>query len=121
MEAKPFTVYTDHKPLTYALSSTVERSPRQTRQLSFISEFTTDIQYIRGKHNVVADALSRINTVAMPAIDFQKLAADQANSDEIHAYRTAISNLVLQDIPFQRVYLLCDVSQGKPRPVIPRE
>ena len=121
VEAKPFTVYTDHKPLTYALSSTVERSPRQTRQLSFISEFTTDIQYIRGKHNVVADALSRINTVAMPAIDFQKLAADQANSDEIHAYRTAISNLVLQDIPFQGVYLLCDVSQGKPRPVIPRE
>ena len=121
VEAKPFTVYTDHKPLTYALSSTVERSPRQTRQLSFISEFTTDIQYIRGKHNVVADALSRINTVAMPAIDFQKLAADQANSDEIHAYRTAISNLVLQDIPFQGVSLLCDVSQGKPRPVIPRE
>ena len=85
VEAKPFTICADHKPLTYALSSTTERSPRQTRQLTFISEFTTDIQNIRGKHNVVADALFSINNVAMPTIDFQQLAADQANSSEIHA------------------------------------
>ena len=121
VEAKPFTVYTDHKPLTYALSSTAERSPCQTRQLTFISEFTADIQHIRGKHIVVADALSRINNVTMPTIDFQQLAADQENSSEIHAYRTAISDLVLQDIPFHGISLLCDVSLGKPRPVIPRE
>ena len=48
IEAKPFTLYTDHKPLTYALASTAERSPRQARHLSFIAEFTSDIQYIRG-------------------------------------------------------------------------
>ena len=70
---------------------------------------------------MVADALSRINNVTMPTIDFQQLAADQKNSSEIHAYRTAISDLVLQDIPFHGIFFLRDVSQGKPRPVIPRE
>ena len=34
---------------------------RQTYQLAYISEYTTDIQYLQGKANVVADALSRPN------------------------------------------------------------
>ena len=36
------------------------KSGCQTRQLATISEFTTDIQHIDGKDNVVADTLSRI-------------------------------------------------------------
>ena len=40
---------------------------------------------------------------------------------EIKAYRAAITGLVLQDVPFEDTTLLCDVSLGKPRPVIPRE
>ena len=36
VEAKPFTFYTDHKPLVFALTNTAERSPRQARHLSFI-------------------------------------------------------------------------------------
>ena len=121
VEAKPFTLYTDHKPLTFALSNAAERSPRQSRHLSFIAEFTSDIQYIRGKHNVVADALSRINAAMVPSIDFQQLSVDQATSPEIDAYRTAVTSLVLQDVPFHNVTLLCDVSLGKPRPIVPRE
>ena len=58
LEGREFTLYTDHKPLTTAVSSQSDRSPRQTRHLSYISEFTTDIQHVQGKHNVVADALS---------------------------------------------------------------
>ena len=113
-------MYTDHKPLTYALLSASERSPRQARHLSFIAEFTSDIQYIRGKHNVVADALPRIQAVRTPAIDLYQLAVDQTNSEEIEAYRTSITGLELQDVPFQNVSLLCDVSLGKPRPVVSR-
>ena len=64
-----FIFYTDHKPLTSALKSQTDRSPRQTRHLSFIAEFTTDIQRIKGKFNVIADALSRISAVVSSYTD----------------------------------------------------
>ena len=121
VEAKPFTIYTDHKPLVFALTNIAERSPRQARHLSFIAEFTTDIQYIKGKHNKVADTLSRINAATLPLIDFRQLAGDQLSSAEIEAYRTAISSLKLQDVKYHDVTLLCDVSLGKPRPILPQE
>ena len=70
VEGKPFTLYTDHKPLTFALSNNADRSPRQSRHLSFIAEFTSDIRHAKGKFNVVADTLSRINTITEPPIDF---------------------------------------------------
>lgn len=131
LEGRPFTAYTDHKPLTSAISSTTERSPRQTRHLSFISEFTTDIRHVSGKQNVVADALSRIGSaaaappspalIAEPGIDYALLAADQASSEEIAAYRTAITGLTLEDVQYHGTTVLCDVSTGRPRPVVPRE
>ena len=121
IEAKPFTLYTDQKLLTYALASTAERSPRQARHLSFIAEFTSDFQYIRGKHNMVADALSRIHAATIDFIDFHQLAKDQSSSIEIKAYRIAITGLVLQDVPFKDTTLVCNVSLGKPRPVISRQ
>ena len=121
VEGKPFTLYTDHKPLTFALSNNADRSPRQSRHLSFIAEFTSDIRHVKGKFNVVADTLSRINTIAEPPIDFRQLANDQAVSQEIAAYLTSITNLLVQDIPFGDVSLLCDMLLGKPRPVLPKE
>ena len=36
LEGRAFTVYTDHKPLTFALASGTDCSPRQARQLSFL-------------------------------------------------------------------------------------
>ena len=51
VEGRSFVVFTDHKPLTTALASLVERSPRQTRHLSFIAEFTSDIRHVRGGGN----------------------------------------------------------------------
>ena len=44
LEGRKFFVNTDHKPLTYIISSTTERpSPRQTRHMAYIAEFTTNI------------------------------------------------------------------------------
>ena len=55
-----FHILTDHRPLTQALLRKAEPwSPRQTRQLSYISEYTSDVRYIAGPSNTVADALSR--------------------------------------------------------------
>jgi hypothetical protein len=60
MRQRPFQIYTDHKPLTYALSRSSEPwTARQCRHLSYIAEFSSDIRHINGKDNLVADTLSR--------------------------------------------------------------
>ena len=70
LEGRQFTLYTDHRPLVSALfKATPPVSARQQRHLSFLSEYTSDIQHLPGKANVVADMLSRpapsINTVRL--------------------------------------------------------
>jgi cleavage and polyadenylation specificity factor subunit 1 len=60
LEGRRFTIFTDHKPLTYALQRTSDPwSARQARQLSYLAEYTDDIQHIAGEENIVADTLSR--------------------------------------------------------------
>ena len=50
LEGRKFIAFTDHKPLTFSMSKASEPwSARQQRQLSYISEFTTDIRHIQGK------------------------------------------------------------------------
>lgn len=78
-----------------------------------------------GKNNQVADALSHsaINAVLVlaPGIDYSALAAAQRDYDEMLAYRTAISSLILEDIPLGStdITVLCDVSTGQPRHIVP--
>ena len=84
-------------------------SSRQQRHLSFISEFTTDIQHVKGKDNRVADTLSRaITDIAnvQLGIDYRAMARAQQQDAEVQAYRTASSSFQLEDIPFgtQGVY-----------------
>jgi hypothetical protein len=67
LEGRLFTIYTDHKPLTYALARATDPwTARQCRQLSYIAEFTHDIRHIKGADNIVADTLSRPAEI-MPA------------------------------------------------------
>ena len=62
VEGRPFTLYTDHQSLVPSMAKKTEaQTARQSNQLSEISEYTTDIRYLEGKSNVVADALSRPN------------------------------------------------------------
>ena len=76
-----------------------------------------------GKSNTVADALSRnaVISALLPGIDYATLAEAQRADDEIPLYKTAISGLVLEDIPFNShgETILCDISTGQPRPVVP--
>jgi hypothetical protein len=56
LEGRRFTVYSDHKLLNSALEQISEpRTARQQRHLSFIYEFTSNLQHIFRKTNVVAD------------------------------------------------------------------
>lgn len=54
-----FTLYTDHKPLTY-LYNLKDTSGKMLRWRLAIEEFKYEIKYRAGKQNVVADGLSRI-------------------------------------------------------------
>ena len=123
LEARPFTVFVDHKPLTFAMAKVAEPwSARQQRHLAFISEFTTDIRHVSGKDNAVADCLSRVVVGAVHlGLDYTQMAADQASDADIQAYRTAVGGLRLADVPFgdDGTTLLCDVSLALPRPVVP--
>src|SRR5436305_933865 len=55
-----FTIITDHQSLQYFLSQR-NLSPRQSRWQLELSKFDFDIQYIEGKKNLIADALSRLS------------------------------------------------------------
>ena len=43
IEGRQFTLFTDHKPLTFAFSSASDKWYRQRRHLAFVSEFTTNV------------------------------------------------------------------------------
>ena len=132
VEGRSFCVFTDHKPLSGALfSSNREASPRQTRHLCFISEFTTDIRHLSGKQNFVADALSRdvlpdipeieVNASACSFMDFLGLAEAQRSDRETQTLRHSNTALQLRDIQISgtNTTILCDVSKMYPRPVVP--
>ncbi len=128
MSSNPVTIRTDHKPIVQAfVKSSDAWTSRQQRHLSAIAETGCTIEHLPGSLNPVADALSRveiesctINSVVL-GIDYAKMAEAQAADHETAAYRTSISSLRWREIKFGDSTLLCDVSTGKPRPLVPRE
>lgn len=120
LEVQHVTIYTDHKPLLYAFVQRREKlPPSQLNQLSFIGQFTTDIRYIKGEDNVVADAMSRIEAISLEE-DYEALAKSQKEDLELADLRQGDSSLQLSRVavPGTDVSLLCDVSTGKPRPYL---
>ena len=114
LEGRDFYVLTDHKPLQYAFSRNSQQlSPREIRQLDFISQFTTDIRYLPGPENEVADALSRIEVdeISLPRptsdevppvaeIDFERMAFKQGQDSDLQRALTArTTGLCLRRIP----------------------
>ena len=125
LEARHFVAYTDHKPLTFAFAKISDPwSPRQQRHLAAISEYTTDVRHVAGKDNYVADALSRASVNALHAeigVDFAAMAAAQRSCTDMSSYREGVTGLILRDVAFSPSgdTLLCDVSTGRPRPIVP--
>lgn len=131
-EGQPLTVYTDHKALCHAFSKLGKQdkeTPRRTRHLLFISEFTVDIQHISGKDNIVADTLSRseIETIFCPTVlDFEEI-ADAQSVDEYVSQVTqcsdSSSNIKLQKImlPTCNKTIICDISNDVLRPYLPEK
>lgn len=122
LEGRHFILYTDHKPLTFAFKQKLEKaSPRQMRQLDYISQFTTDIRHISGNDNFIADTLSRIEEIEISSpISLEKIAQEQLSDSElIDILRKNKTSLSIKKFKFNNFDIYCDVSQNKLRPFIP--
>ena len=146
LDGRSFTIFTDHKPLTYALSRTTDAwTPKQCRHLSYVAEFTSDIQHVPGAENVVADCLSRpSSSTPLPSsssrpladppgliagassspspavIDWRGIASRQATCSSVQ-HTAASPSLKVVKRHQEGVQLLCDISTGHVRPLIPTE
>ncbi|CAB3380153.1 Hypothetical predicted protein [Cloeon dipterum] len=126
LEARSFCIFTDHKPLTSAFKEEGKnRSPRQIRHLDFISQFSTDIRFVPGKDNLVADALSRIEIEAVEKlpVDFGTLAQAQNEDPELQELLKGGTALQLQPVPIpdKNLTIICDSSTGRARPFLTRD
>ena len=113
-------LYTDHHPLVDAVKKSVDAwSSRQQRHLSSLAEYFKEIRYHHGEANTAADSLSR--SPCTSNISFAEIGKAQEGSPDIKASRSAITSMKLQDVQQSpdEPTVLCDMSLGFPRPVIP--
>ncbi|GBN01854.1 Transposon Tf2-8 polyprotein [Araneus ventricosus] len=120
LEGRQFTMYADHKPLMFAFEQKNEKgSPRQLRHLQYISEFSTDIHHIGRKENIVADSLSRIESIS--EIDYDKIADAQIDSKALNELRSKPSLHFKHYSSDSGNLLWCDISTTIIRPFIPQD
>ena len=90
IEGRNFTLFTDHQSLVPSLAKRTDpQTARQTYQLANIAEYTTDIRYVEGKANLVADALSRPHGDATGEATISSILSER---DHMHPFRAALSN-----------------------------
>nr|VZI39845.1 unnamed protein product [Spirometra erinaceieuropaei] len=98
-------------------------SPREARHLDFISQYTTDIRFIKGLYNQVADCLSRpgINNITRPSIDLERMAELQTQPTFCESLQH--TSLQLEAIPLSTTpgTIFGDISRGASQPVVPSE
>ncbi|GFT87571.1 transposon Ty3-I Gag-Pol polyprotein [Trichonephila clavipes] len=125
LEARDFTVFTDHKPLTYAFRQKSDKcSPRQIRQLDFISLSSPQILYIPGSDNIAADVLSRVSAITFQSqIDYDCITETQQTDQELHTLIASGTSLELKKLTFPNssTEIMCDLSTGTARPYIPKQ
>eukprot|EP00096_Caligus_rogercresseyi_P008993 TRINITY_DN296_c0_g2_i1.p1 TRINITY_DN296_c0_g2~~TRINITY_DN296_c0_g2_i1.p1 ORF type:complete len:1084 (+),score=65.75 TRINITY_DN296_c0_g2_i1:228-3479(+) len=129
VEGKDITIFTDHRPLTTAiLSKDPSWNGRQSRHFAEIAEATTDLRHVSGKDNPVADALSRGTINAIPGLpsafdqvplSWADFAECQASDPNVPLYASSVTGLRIENIPHDGINLVCDVSSGSPRPIVP--
>ena len=120
-------IVTDQRSITQAiLSESNNLSPRQCRYVDFIAQYSTDIVYIPGSTNVVADCPSRTQCNALfetiPPISIEELSIEQQNDVALQdLLNSATSSLDVEErsVADSNLMLLGDVSSGDFRPVVP--
>ncbi|UYV77321.1 hypothetical protein LAZ67_15000497 [Cordylochernes scorpioides] len=122
LEGRTFKIFTDHKPLVFAFKQRNDKaSPRQVRQLQYISQFSTDIIYIKGEQNIVADNLSRIEDITK-IIDYDEIAKEQDKDKGLIELINSNKSLKFKRYPLPSgKSLWCDTSTENIRPFVPKQ
>ena len=115
LDGRPFSIITDHKPLLY-INTLKTPSPRQLRQITFLSEFNFSISHLSGKQNVVADFFSRpdISSISrLPLFSETPLESFAIPATDLSYFgdRAKLINSAYYDISLP----------GSPRPILPVE
>lgn len=90
-----FIIYTDHASLKYIQTQKV-LSPRVTRWLDLLSQFSFKIEYRPGKENVVADALSRLEINSVEQSDWPSAIPEFLSSGKINPKYHEFSKLIAE-------------------------
>ncbi|CAB0010077.1 unnamed protein product, partial [Nesidiocoris tenuis] len=117
LDGRKVHIVTDHKPITRALGQQKAHLDKlRFRWLTFISQITSDIRYIKGELNVAADTLSRPELAAIITTNEVELKEEQDKEIIPGPLRTRLQPIALSEGGPQ---LLCDTSMGHPRPYVP--
>ncbi|KAH9581182.1 hypothetical protein MS3_00008398 [Schistosoma haematobium] len=100
------------EPCNFPFSKPIDKcTPRESRQVDYISQFTSDIQHTSVANNVVADALSRITSLnSFQRIDLLKLAQLQKEDTGLqHELSSTTLKLHIKDRPIVTKHYRCNV------------
>ena len=95
--------------------------------MGYISEFSTNIRYVQGSENFVADILSRVEINGIETlkvgINYQQIALDQRTDSDLNQLleNSTDTELLLSEypVPHSNYMLWCDTSTSIIRSVIP--
>ena len=103
LECRLFHALTNHKPLTLALNTQSNcHSICEARHLNYILQFTSTVHFVHGLDNVVADALTYIETNGIlsgqpPIVHFAAMARTQVTESQIHSLQSFPSSTVVME------------------------
>ncbi|GBM52636.1 hypothetical protein AVEN_68324-1 [Araneus ventricosus] len=118
VEGRKSVIFTDHRSLIYTFNKkSVSCSPRELRQLDFISQFSTDIGYVSCADNDDADALSRIFGIMLSTANLEdKEKVQQVDEESQSFYLIRKSHFSCDDSTSHQMWnciAMCQMSRMK--------
>lgn len=123
LEGREFTIYTNHKPLTTAMSTSSNKyTSREIWPFNYLLQFSIAIHHIKGKDNAVANTLSwtEINSLETDVLSQDSIAAEQKSDTMLQDVLTN-SSLKLREFPasFSNNTLYCNTNLANLKLYIP--
>ena len=144
IQGRHLVVFTDHKAIVGSFKSPNAQlnDAIASNKIMEIAQYTSDVRFVEGKANAVADWLSRppevpigtaytlqkddeevvssVNAVALSIIDHKTLAKDQKACMDVQNMSKRNNTVNLVEFG-PGVKLLCDITGTKARPLVPKQ